>query len=228
MIIDHDHRWRAQRPCDITKEGAISTKQVPLSSLQFKAGVDEIAIERMKRILNDKKRFNKDNKPIEKVLIDKGKTRWILNDDGTKKGENKTRFEKNDCSLLAYEYDIRIDGNYETTVKPVDGLMNVDVKCECERIKRRTTYTSITNEFSAWKIDVTEVNSVSFNERNTPYGQSHEFEFEFELVNLDLFKQTEVDKARGIIREIGSQLFKLINLFIPNDVATNPGTLLSL
>jgi uracil-DNA glycosylase len=35
-------------------------------------------------------------------------------DDGyLKKGEQKSRIEKNDCALLAHQYDIRIDSNYE-------------------------------------------------------------------------------------------------------------------
>jgi len=232
IIMDHDRRWRAQRPCDIYKEGACSTKQVPhiISSLEFKAGVDEIAIERIRRILNDKKRFNKVNKPIEKVRYDrdKDKNRWIVNEDGSmKKGENKTRFEKNDCALLAYEYDVRIDANFEIALTSDDDINNMkDFKVKCERIKRRTTYTSISNEFKSWKIDVTEVDSINFNDGGFPYGQSHEFELEFELIDRDVFKQSEIDNARAIIKDIGTQLFRLVNLFIPNDVATNPGKLI--
>jgi len=233
IIMDHDRRWRAQRPCDIYKEGACSTKQVHpniISSLEFKAGVDEIAIERIRRILNDKKRFNKVNKPIEKVRYDrdKDKNRWIVNEDGSmKKGENKTRFEKNDCALLAYEYDIRIDANFEIALSSDDDINNTkDFNVKCERIKRRTTYTSISNEFKSWKIDVTEVDSINFNDVGVPSDQSHEFELEFELIDRDVFKQSEIDNAQAIIKDIGTQLFRLVNLFIPNDVATNPGMLI--
>ena len=234
IVMDHERRWRAQRACDIVKEGACSTKMIPphiSSTLEFKAGIDEIAIERIRKILNDKKRFNKANQPVEKVRYERDNhNRWIVNDDGSmKEGENKSRFLKNDCALLAHEYDIRIDANYEIPLSN-NGDRNMDVKdfkVKCERIKRRTTYTSTTPEFKAWKIDVTEVNLINFNDKGIPYGQSHEFELEFELVNLDLFKESVEDNARQIIKEIGSELFRLVNLFIASDISTNPGTKLS-
>jgi len=231
IVMDHERRWRAQRACDINKEGACSTKMIPpriSSILEFKAGIDEIAIERIRRILNDKKRFNKASQPMEKVRYDReNHNRWIVNDDGTmKKGENKSRFEKNDCALLAYEYDIRIDANYEIALSNNNSDNSTDVKdfnAKCERIKRRTTYTSTTAEFKSWKIDVTEVNLINFNDKGIPYGQSHEFELEFELISLGLFKESVEENARQIIRQIGSELFRLVNLFIPSDTATNSG-----
>jgi len=230
LIMDHERRWRAQRPCNLDTEGACNTKSLPLqilTTLEFKAGVDEITIERIRKTLNDKKRFNKCILPIQKVKIDKHMNRWIVNDDGyLKKGEQKSRIEKNDCALLAHQYDIRIDSNYEIPISFNDdsnSSIDQDFKPTNERIKRRTTYTSILPDFKSWKIDVTEVNSISFNERGIPYGSNHEFEVEFELVDRELFKESTLEKAIPIIKYIGTQLFNLINLFIPNDTAKNPG-----
>ena len=230
LIMDHERRWRAQRPCNLLTEGACSTKSLSLhilTTLEFKAGVDEIAIERIKKTLNDKKRFNKRILPIEKVKIDKDMNRWIVNDDGhLKKGEQKSRIEKNDCALLAHEYDIRIDSNYEVPISTTDDSnisIDHEFKPRSERIKRRTTYTSISTEFKSWKIDITEVNSLNFNDKGVSYGSNHEFEVEFELVDRELFKESTEEKARPIIKHIGTQLYNLINLFIPSDTAKNPG-----
>ena len=174
VLMEQCRRWKAQtsnKKVLVVPEG----RRTDLG-LSFKAGVDEIYVEHLKRVLGMDK-FSMEQKPLQKLRCDvTGGHRWEVDSSDRITGvESKNRFFRQDYAMLAHQYDIRIDAATEdpssllTTSssssssssasaghKNPPPVPNVD-EWSMERLKRRRTYRSKNPELNAWKIDLTEV-----------------------------------------------------------------------
>ena len=175
VLMEQCRRWKAQtskKHVCLVPEG----RRTDLG-LSFKAGVDEIYVEHLKRVLGVDK-FSVEQKPLQKLRCDvTGGHRWEV--DASNKVtavESKNRFFRQDYALLSHQYDIRIDAATEdpsnlpatTTTSSSSSssasaghdnpnpIRNLD-EWSMERLKRRRTYRSKNPELNAWKIDLTEV-----------------------------------------------------------------------
>jgi hypothetical protein len=232
MIIAEDRRWRAQIPRKIIYP--VSEQRRIESGLEFKAGVDEIFVEHLKKVLSSD-RFTCTQLPPQRLRSDQrtGK-RWEVDaNDRVMMVERKERFYRYDQALVSHIYDIRIDGAIERPMPSQGGNGSSDQDSrshrdnwQTERLKRRKTYRSKVSESQAWKIDVTEVD---ISENRSTSGASgstssgilfKEMELEFELESaaaVAWLQEEEQEKAVQQTRVIATQLFHLLNLCIPGE-----------
>lgn len=234
ILIEKIKRWKAQ----INKKNAMVVQEAQLGSwgLSFKAGVDDIYVEHLKRVLISD-RFSVEQKPVQRLRIEQSGThRWEV--DATNKVtavESKNRFFRHNCALMAHQYDIRIDAASEDPRPVADApsfsssssssgdAFNPDA-WGMERVKRRRTYRCKIPNGSGWKIDLTEVE----NRRNkavdarpqTTDCRDREIELEFELENREMqswLRETDEKKARDKALQLASRLHWLIELCVPSE-----------
>jgi len=115
-------------------------------------------------------------KPLCRQRINANHDRWEINNNNNTVGatmqnmENKTKILSCDLALLSHHYDLRIAAAIETShQKIVDPDSWIT-----ERLKRRITYT---RPKLSWKVDLTEVETIT---RNVP-GVTKDIELEFEI-----------------------------------------------
>ena len=221
VLMEQCRRWKAQtskKLVCLVPDG----RRTDLG-LSFKAGVDEIYVEHLKRVLGGDK-FSVEQKPLQKLRCDvTGGHRWEV--DASNKVtavESKNRFFRQDYALLSHQYDIRIDAATEdpselpaTTTSSSSASAGHNKpnpipnphEWSMERLKRRRTYRSKNPELNAWKIDLTEVdirvNKAPSNGSGSGAAAGaasgvREMELEFELENAPMQSWLrETDKTKG-------------------------------
>lgn len=157
LIQDGYRRW--QHRSNAKEVRVVNGQTRNEERLAFKSGVDQVFARNLRLKLMNKD-FAQEVKPTQILRSDGQRNRWEVVSDGkggmlVKMSERKKAFHRDDIALLAHDYDIRLDGATEEPIVGDPPKMDV---WEQERRKKRVTYTS--NEFKAWQLDLTSVETV--------------------------------------------------------------------
>jgi mRNA guanylyltransferase len=238
LIKDQIRRWKSQKARNLSISGAIiAQKEINMTHtdlsnertpIHFKAGIDEIVVEHLKRILYDTKEFSSIEIPPTRQKYDNHHNRWeILSNGEMKNVENKQRFYRKDIALVAHTYDIRIDAANEL---PITTNIPVPKEFVHDRLKKRTTFRSKDAAIESnnyWQIDLTEVVSIEAqSSKNTSSNKEYELELEVDrALMISWLSESNSDKAISIIREMTTQFYKFLNHCIPHEEEATATTL---
>ena len=240
LIKDQSRRWKSQKARNLAISGAViaqkeinmihSDRSYERTGVNFKAGVDEIVVEHLKKILYDSKEFSAMEIAPTRQKYDIHHNRWeIMNNGEMKSVENKQRFYRKDVALIAHIYDLRIDAANEM---PITAKTPIPKEFVHDRLKKRTTFKSKDPAIESnnyWQIDLTEVVSIeSQSLKNT--GGIKEYELELELdraLMISWLNECNSDKAISIVKEITTQFCKFLNHCITHEEEASETTLTS-
>lgn len=179
---------------------------------EFKPGIDEDTVDRIRKSLGER---CKETKLLQVQYIDQNRNRWEMSDDSTITSipEKKTHCYRADLALLGHAYDIRVDVAVES-VEDVARKINPE-KWVLKRIKKRSTFRA---DKAFWRVDITEVESVSNTSSGIQQGSEAkevELEFELEQAALALFTSQSEGTRAEMTKAIVMELLRLIELCIP-------------
>ena len=219
MLVGNDRRWKAQTHSSKLMVEALDDFSRSKRNLEFKAGVDEIYLEGLKKIFGDLG-IHGEVQPLQRLRIDDRQNRFEINAAGdVTKAESKTNFYRYDLALFSHEYDIRMNAASEmpssapssSSSSSSSSVGDLSKNWSLERLKRRTTYRK---KASAWKIDVTEV-EVTSRYRSSETKRELELEFELEPGRMaPWLNEDDEERAVEITKNLAGELYSLVNLCI--------------
>jgi mRNA guanylyltransferase len=220
IILDSERRWKSHQPKDIIIP--VSDTSPERTKLNFKAGVDELFTEKLKKLL--KKTFHCSHQNPQKLRSDNSKNRWEVDINGDiLLSEKKDQFYRKDLALVSHHYDIRIDAATETPSIETNTTNLSTRNYTHERLKRRDTYYS--EKYPDWQLDLTEVDVIDIangsNSINNKSKQRKELELEFEMLKsstVKLLNESDFKKSGHIISIYATQLMKLLKFCIPFEI----------
>ena len=117
-IVRDYRRWKSQ--CSRKRVCLMTNQQRAQEKLSFKAGIDEIFVSHLRRILTND-RFSEETKPVQRLRLLEGGSRWEIDSNGdVLEVETKNRLYRQDVALLSQQYDIRIDAACEVPRNTID------------------------------------------------------------------------------------------------------------
>lgn len=225
MLIRDEHvkrRWQWHQGTTGTGEWvghsmciSLQKEQRRRENLEFLPGVDEVLLNIADRAFPVGEMYSKKMREPEVVRIDRNKRRFEMKNGAFTLKETKDTFLQTDVALLAHHYDLRVAVATETPARqgdatpcPPDWVM--------ERRKHRTT---IFKKGGWWKVDITEVESVS---REAPSSSSSEsevtHEVEFEMIEQFMERWLAVTGTAAVAaatETAAKQLFEALSACVP-------------
>lgn len=186
------------------------------SGYEFQPGVDEELVERIRKSLGERCR---ETRQMQVLYIDQFRNRWEMTDDSKVSSlpEKKSHIYRADLALLGHSYDIRVDVAIESVES--DAKKINPEKWILKRIKKRSTFKA---EQAYWRVDLTEVQSISnpTTGSSRPESEVKEIELEFELEQpaLQLYLSQPENQRAEMTKAIVMELLRLVELCIPSNL----------